>query len=206
MTKVVVLDEQSFYLDASHQASQRQTMKLRLGGSVLVLFTMPRCRGCNAFKPLFRQLAANDPHLSFAEADLSFLKNVVSLSRASTTPLQSVPTLILYSEGLPRAKFKGNMNLPSVESFLAKGLNAVAATRGGRPPPRPPYPVSHGGAAPRGGPPVPGPPSRYGSTQNDQNVPYATLGNPEDDDDVCLLMPNGICPHNQPWSSEFKQV
>ena len=127
MSNLLVLDDQSFYLDSNRRSPS--TMKLRMGGPVVVLFfTMPRCRGCHAFKPLYSQLASSNARLTFATADLAVLKSVVNMSRASSTPLQSVPTLILYSDGLPRAKFKGNMNLNSVESFLAKGLTAITTS------------------------------------------------------------------------------
>ena len=40
----------------------------------------------------------------------------------------------------------------------------------------------------------------------DYMIERSWVGNPEEDDDSCLLMPNGICPYNQPWSSEFKTL
>lgn len=206
MSNIVNLDEQSFYLDTSGQGAQRQTLKLRMGRSVLVLFTMPRCRGCNAFKPKFQQLAANQAHLIFAIADLSILKNVVQLSRASSTPLQSVPTLILYADGTPRAKFKGSMNIASVESFLRKGLAAISSRRGA-PATGSPGPTGYRPQPPQQGSTLYGPANTRGGGEPAPNrQTYAALGNPEDEDDVCLLMPNGVCPHNQPWSSEFNQV
>lgn len=204
MSNLLVLDDQSFFLDSNRQgggAPSRTTMKLRIGGAVVVLFTMPRCRGCNAFKPTFAQLASSHTRLTFATADLAVLKSVVNISRASTTPLQSVPTLILYSDGVPRAKFKGNMNLSSVESFLAKGLTAISTSAASRHParrttlsnqPQPSQSMYSGG--------------KSGASSSPDTAPYAALGNPEEEDDTCLLLPNGICPYNQPWTQEFKRI
>jgi len=91
------------------------------------------------------------------------------------------------------------MQIPSVESFIAKGLGAIGAAP----------PMSSHSMAPSQQhtlitPPQPNPAQLSGSRQD--NSPYASLGNPEEDDDSCLLMPNGICPYNQPWSSEFKHL
>jgi len=194
MANVVQLDDQSFYLDSSAGGS-KPTLKLRMGGAVLVMFTMPKCRGCNTFKPKFFEIATTQGHINCALCDLSTVKNLVGKSRASTTPLQSVPTLILYAEGAPRAKFKGSMQIPSVESFIAKGLGAISVNQ-------PSYPVAQHHTLIT--PPQPPPPTKFSGSRQDK--PYASLGNPDEDDDSCLLMPNGICPYNQPWSSEFKHL
>lgn len=205
MANVVQLDDQSFFLDSSAGGS-KPTLKLRIGGAVLVMFTMPKCRGCNTFKPKFFEIASTHPRINFALCDLSNVKNLVGKSRASTTPLQSVPTLILYAEGVPRAKFKGSMQIPSVESFIAKGLGAISTNQPSYPAPR----SSHAMAPPSAqqhtliAPPQPNPTKFAGNRQD--NSSYASLGNPEEDDDSCLLMPHGICPYNQPWSSEFKHL
>ena len=211
MTNVVQLDDQSFYLDAS-SGGAKSTLKLRMGGAVLVMFTLPKCRGCNTFKPKFFEIAATQPSINFALCDLAAVKNLVGKSRASTTPLQSVPTVILYAEGAPRAKFKGTMNIPSVESFIAKGIRAITsnqtAYRGHLPQP------THSRVAPQHQQISPSQPNRLpqspmATSQKFSSVAqetYASLGNPEEDDDTCLLMPNGICPYNQPWSSEFKTL
>ena len=57
MANVVQLDDQSFYLDSS-TGGAKSTLKLRIGGAVLVMFTMPKCRGCNTFKPKFFEIAS----------------------------------------------------------------------------------------------------------------------------------------------------
>ena len=200
MTNVVKLDDQSFYLDVSSGGS-KPTLKLRMGGAVLVMFTMPKCKGCNTFKPKFFEIAVIQPNIHFALCDLSTVKILVGKSRASTTPLQSVPTLILYAEGASRAKFKGSMNIHSVSSFISKGIGAIAASQNAYR--VMPQATSHTLISP----PQPNMvnPSKVSPPRQD-NSPYASLGNPEKDDDNCLLMPNGICPYNQPWSSEFKYI
>jgi len=208
MANVVQLDDQSFYLDSS-TGGAKSTLKLRIGGAVLVMFTMPKCRGCNTFKPKFFEIASTHPRINFALCDLSDVKNLVAKSRASTTPLQSVPTLILYAEGIPRAKFKGAMQIPSVSSFISKGLGSISTNQ---PPPHPASRSAHSMAAPMPSaqqhtlitPPQHNP-AKFSGGHHDTS-PYASLGNPEEDDDSCLLMPNGICPYNQPWSSEFKHL
>ena len=199
MTNVVQLDDQSFFLDVSSGGS-KPTLKLRMGGAVLVMFTMPKCRGCNTFKPKFFEIAATHPSINFALCDLSTVKNLVGKSRASTTSLQSVPTLFLYADGAPRAKFKGSMNIPSVKSFISKGIGAITASQNSyRVMPQPTHQTL---ISP---PQMPtAMPSKI-SPPHHQDTSYAPLG-PEKDDDNCLLMPNGICPYNQPWSSEFKYI
>ena len=205
MTNVVQLDDQSFYLDAS-SGGAKSTLKLRMGGAVLVMFTLPKCRGCSTFKPKFFEMAAAQPSINFALCDLAVVKNLVGKSRTSSTPLQSVPTIILYAEGAPRAKFRGTMNIPSVASFIAKGIRAITANQTAYRNPIPQQPPQHqmGSSQATRQPQPPMTTSHKFSTGSQET--YASLGNPEEDDDSCLLMPNGICPYNQPWSSEFKTL
>ena len=206
MTNVVQLDDQSFYLDVSPRG-EKSTLKLRMGGAVLVMFTMPKCQGCNTFKPKLFEIAGVQPSINFALCDLSTVKNLVGKSRTSTTPLQSVPTLILYAEGSPRAKFKGSMNIPSVTSFISKGIRAITSSRN-----------LYNSHMPQPNPSMHSPPHNTRTNihrpniTNSQNFsnstqePYASLGNPEEKDEACLLMPGGVCPYNQTWSTEFKTL
>jgi len=100
----------------------RQTLNINAPGNVLVFFKMDGCPGCAAFEPIFYQLAGQERRVNYAVANLTNCREVISMSRSTTTPIQTVPFIILYVNGSPFAKYNGKKNIPALKSFVGKAL------------------------------------------------------------------------------------
>lgn len=212
----------------------RKTLNINLPGNVLVFFKMDGCKGCGAFEPLFYQLSREDQRASYAIVNLSNARNVINMSRATGTPIQAVPYILLYVNGSPLARYKGNKNLPSLKAFITKVLRHA-----------PPAQQSHQGFMPQqaqdghqrgmygnGGyshPPM-GPqqghagysqqaqhgkihmpeignaPNMQGVIKGGQTSQYAYLNDMEEEDEERLLLPGQVTPHNVPWESAYKKM
>jgi len=191
---------------------QRKALSLQMGGAVLVFFKMQSCQGCAAFEPIFNQLAAEDRRVGYAVIDIGVYRDVVGMSRQTTTPIQTVPTIILYIEGRPHAKPK-KKDIMSLRSFLSGALSKAppqAAAAASRPSQQPFMPNQQ----------YPQPQQKYYQPEMDGRMPsmkgvrgggngqsmYAQLNQADEDDDMKMLIPEQITPHNKPWDSGYRKM
>jgi len=213
---------------------QRKTMNISLSGNVLVLFVMPECKGCQAVEPIFRQLANIEHRVAYAICNLGNARDVISMSHQTKTQIQKVPCIILYVDGRPHARFKGEKNIPALRSFCSRALAAAPPAQ------QQDFVQQQGnmyGGGGQGGysqqPPVSQMPPQYQRQQQGQgqgkdkfwmpelgktptmtgalrnagsNTQYAYLGTVDDEDEDKLLVPNQVIPHNEPWMSQYKKI
>nr|QBK86684.1 MAG: thioredoxin [Marseillevirus LCMAC103] len=224
MSGVTRLDGSSFYVTPAGNG-RKGVLNLRAAGEVLVLFTLPGCPGCRTFYPKFAQLAGGASRVKFATIDLKGAPNLVRESRKTTTEIKAVPTQILYVNGRPHAKFKGEFTAQSTSNFINKALAAYKPPQQRHPTTRAPEgqfhtqpqggaqgagtmygpgPMSGGGAY--NAPDIRGVPSMARRMQGFPESQYGLLGNPNDPDEHTLALGGDVRPHNQPWSSEFKSL
>lgn len=173
--------------------NQRKGLHIRLPGFVFVMFKMPQCPGCKAIAPVMAQLATEDRRVSYAMVDISVHKDVVRMSRQTVTPIQAVPTLILYSEGRPVAKVKNKKDIASLRAFLTDAMSKESQ----RAPQQQPQP--HQSYQPQGQ----GQSARSQPSGGKVYYPegYRDIGGIECEGDQCMLIPEQIHPHNKPWET-----
>jgi hypothetical protein len=102
---------------------QRKTMNITLPGNVLVFYKMQDCKGCRAVEPIFHQLASVEHKVQYAICDLTNARDIIAMSHQTKTQIQKVPHIILYCNHRPHARFRGDKNIPSLRSFIAKALS-----------------------------------------------------------------------------------
>ncbi len=211
------LTTQNFHL----VGRQRKTLNINLQGNVLVFFKMQGCVGCNAFEPVFYQLAGIEKRINYGMVDLTPNRNVINMSRQTNTPIQAVPSLIFYINGRPHAKYNGKKNIQALRGFIAKALQSA-----------PPPVVHQGGGADRGShqsdafmPRQGYQPQQYPGSQPKVHMPeglkspsmqgivkgggrsnYAYLNPVDEEDEEKLEMPEHVTPHNMPWESGYKKI
>jgi len=106
-----------------------KSLNINIPGNVLVFFKMDGCHGCSAFEPVFYQLAGEERRASCAIANLSQCRDVIAMSRSTTTPIQAVPYIVLYVSGNPIAKYTGKKTIPSLQNFLNQALPPPSQTQ-----------------------------------------------------------------------------
>lgn len=193
------------------QNGGHNVMTINRRGYTLVFFKMTNCAGCDAFAPVFSELSVTAPGIDhFVSANVSAYRNIVSMSRNTKTPIQTVPLIILYIDGEPYAKYTGKRTLPDVLSFITKNVKAKSHGFMQNP--------AHLAQAP----PQPQQRGMYGQSQYNHPVmhpdmqgvrqpsrpqqQYAHMGEPEDEDEEKLLVPNQVTPHNVPWEGNYRRM
>lgn len=197
--------------------TKQKILAINVPGNVLVFFKMQKDNYCAEFEPIFASLARKEKRVNFAVLNITENREVVISSRDTNTPITAVPVIILYINGRPHAKFNGTKNIPSIQNFITKALQASSASSA--PPPRHQQfmpPPSNGrvrqelddhqqgvngkawvpdiGAAPSMKGIIKGAGGRSG---------YAQGMNVEDEDEPRLMIPDTVIPHNAPWEADF---
>lgn len=168
-------------------------------GSTLVFFKMDGCAGCKQFDPLFRELPMRTQKINnYSTINVSVYRDVISMSRKSSTSIQTVPLIILYFGGIPYAKYTGTKTLPNLLSFIDKSIEAKSASQSFvHQPPSQTYgrePYNQQEHKPQG--------RQIGGEQR-----YASIGNDvEDEDEDRLKIPGDVIPHNVPWEGGYRKM
>lgn len=185
--------------------SKQKTLGINARGNVLVYFKMNRDPNCEEFDPIFSKLTYQEQRVTHAVLDVTQHREVVQTSRDTTTPITAVPVLILYMNGRPLAKFSGNKNIPSIQGFITKALQASMQTQAQ--PSQTFMPQQAPSQSSRGGktyaPDIGAAPSMKGIIKGAGRGGYANGNNVEDDDEPRLMIPDNVIPHNAPWEAEM---
>lgn len=211
----------------------QKAMMINVPGVMLVLFEQNGCNSCAAFKPIFAQLANAETRISYGIINVSQFRDVIVMSRDTTTPIQGTPTLILYISGRPHTRFNGAKNLNSVREFINKSLQEVPPSAGHSTYARSPEPAPtnmYGGfAAPPAAIPVGAPAQgsagfatartaqasnrtwqpEIGNAPSLQNMlkgSAAKSPSMDDDDEQTLMTPVTVTPYNSPWDNEYARL
>jgi thioredoxin-like negative regulator of GroEL len=193
------LTAQNFHL----VGQQKQSLHINFGGNVLVFFKSQGCNMCAAFEPIFYQFAAQENRVTMAVVDLTYNRNIVHLSRGTTTPIEGTPRLILYVQGRPHALFKGERNLHSLITFISGALQTIADRQVSTfVPYQPPYNGGISAVNPvvsTGFQDYNNQPGMYQDTPGSGLVEQCNM-----DTGQCVMIPKHIIPHNMPWEAEKK--
>lgn len=218
MSSITFLNSHNFVVAGTRQ----KTLGINIQGNIFVFFKMDGCKNCAQFEPIFAQLAKQEDRVTCALLNITQNREVVMWARETSTPITSVPILILYVDGRPHAKFNGTKNIPSIRKFITNALSADSSRASQQQfMPQHQQPAAHnmspnmyGGARPpQGGqagsfapgksymPEIGSAPSMKGIIKG-----YAAGNNVEDDEDARLVIPDTVIPHNTPWEAEINEV
>lgn len=110
------------------QGSKGPILCNNIQGMCLVFFYSKKCVHCQNFLPAFKTLPHQVPGCMFAEANVT-IKNqaLIQMSRATVTPIEFVPLMILYVNGKPFMKYQGPRSLPDIIRFIIEVSDRISA-------------------------------------------------------------------------------
>lgn len=191
-------------------SGSKRTLDIDVGGKILLFIKMDGCPGCSSFYPIFQELSKLDKRVNYVIFDITNPSNkqVVAMSRESTTPIESVPLILIYNDGSPVAKYKGKKTFEGVQGFITAILKVIESA------PSKPQQRSF----------MQDTPSQYnystynqpseskvympetGSSAQSKYQKQNTNLSEIDDDEDYLLVPDEITPYNTPWKSDYKKM
>ncbi len=122
------------HLTADHfgiSGHRQPALVLKLQGIYLVFFCSPASPNHPPTEKIFRELSQTEGRIKYGMLDVSKYREVVALSKGTTTPIQSIPVFILYFQGTPHVKYSGAINVRSLQTFVGQVLENVSRQQGG---------------------------------------------------------------------------
>lgn len=186
----------------ARKIGDKSYLTLQLPGKTVVFFKSSGCNICTKFSPIFAEISRTHQNfkgdqLIFGYLDVStgYNKNIVGIAKMTTSPIQSVPTIMFFLDGTPIAKLvlNGSSDAETIRGFLHRAYDdAVIRERGSRQqtvPFRQPYQQ-------------PQMPQYHPSQQQPHSQQRPSFAEVESDDGNKLIVPPAMIPHNNPWMSE----
>lgn len=194
-------------------------LKLNIPGNVVVMFSGLKCGACKAFDPHYREYSLRRPDIQFTTLVVEYNRNIVQLASGTTTEIRRTPTLIIFSNGSPRAIYnQQTLNAPAFDNFVNSVIQQLQQqaraqstfipqqqqnmyteeTHSGAntynnnaymPDSQPSRTAMNVASAGRSGSSV-------------ANTLHPSMQQCEDDPDKCLI-PSNIIPHNMPWEASL---
>lgn len=208
MNSITFLDSSNFVLIGT----QNKLLGVTISDPFLVFFKMKSSEPCRIFEPIFSELSTIDKRVSYGILDVERYKNVVAQSRSTSTPITSVPLVILYLGGRPHAKYNGSKNVASMQTFITEMFKTQLPPKSFQAPNTGMYggPAQPNMAQVQGKnknmPDIGRAPSMKGVLKGSQNpAGYSSGGNyVEDEEHPRLMIPDSVTPWNAPWEAELQ--
>ncbi len=93
-------------------------MKTNIRGYSLVFFYAPTCTHSQRRMPIFRELTKRMGGAQFSVLDVTKNMSVVNMSQGTTMPIECVPLIALYSDGIPQMIYTGRANIDDLLTFV----------------------------------------------------------------------------------------
>lgn len=171
------------------QSGRKILLSLKVPNIVLVLFRMDGDKNCAMFDPIFKSFASRDRRvkcciMTIGKDSRDFMRN----ARNTTSPIESVPSLLLFCNSYPKAKIKPFPSPDQLSLNITKVLDQLEEA-----------------------PSQPQQSFQSSSSRREENKTFMPEGLAQqtipqgyaDDSDESLVMPKGIIPYNTPWESHF---
>jgi len=115
--------------DSNFSAPGGRSMRINIPGLVFVMFMTPSCPHCKKLQPLMEELSRRELRVKFAYANVGQFRRITGMSQTTNTPIKVVPTLMLYNNSNPFARYKGKQDIQSIAAFLNQMVNKLGASR-----------------------------------------------------------------------------
>jgi hypothetical protein len=101
----------------------RQTKKgialtTRIKGNCLILYYTNECNFCKPILENFRYLVRGRLPCTFGIMNLTNNMDVVALSKRTQNPIEYVPLVVFYVDGMPLLEYTGEKDIDSITKFI----------------------------------------------------------------------------------------
>lgn len=155
-----------------------RVLKVKKPGPMLLCYISSGKPGAQEMLSILSSISKNIPNVLFGVCDLAVCRSIITDSRQSTTPIQSVPTLIFYIDGMPYNRYTGRKLPKDIHEYLVAIVASTSNTAF-----------------------VPSKKSKgSGSSHNQKadNLPKIQM-----DPEKKLMLPEGVIPHNLRWREDI---
>jgi thioredoxin-like negative regulator of GroEL len=114
---LLILEEEDFELvDTGKVTHLTHTIE---GKFSIVMFYTDECDQCRIVKPILLSLVGNSTiQVCMVNVYDQDSTNIIQLSQKTTTPLQHVPFIVFYVNGIPFKRFDGSYTLSDFQTFV----------------------------------------------------------------------------------------
>ena len=95
-----------------------QIMCTNIPGFSLILFYSTQCKFCKNLIPLFKQIPKSVGGCKFGMINVSNNKECIIRSRQTIAPINVVPYILLYIDGKPYMRYKGDHDISKIANFV----------------------------------------------------------------------------------------
>lgn len=115
MSSLLFLTYQDFVINYTNGVNMLCT---QMPGFSFVLFYSPLCHHCKIVLPEFKQLSNMINGCQFGIVNINQNGYLIEVSHKTVTPIQFVPLMMMYFNGVPIVKYTGELNLRSLNEFV----------------------------------------------------------------------------------------
>lgn len=115
MSGILYLNVNDFKL---HNTKNGVLMGCGIRGISLILIYSKQCPHCSRLLPIFKQLPGTLEGCQFGLIDVTHDRRIISMSTKSIAPVAHVPYILLYINGMPFMKYKGDNTADSIRQFV----------------------------------------------------------------------------------------
>lgn len=114
-----------YYLSADEFSVENGRLAIALPGTALVMYTTKTCMHCIKFIPEYKMLPKRMTGITIAICDLDDNRGISRMSQTTLTPIDKVPKIILYVNGLPKAVYSGVRNNNEIIKFIQEVMSTL---------------------------------------------------------------------------------
>lgn len=107
------------------EGSKGELLCHNIKGISLILFYSTQCPHCHTFIPCFKRLGGTIGGCQFGMINISKNREVVMMSKKTIAPIEYVPYVVLYVNGIPFMRYDGPQDEREIRNFVTDVANQL---------------------------------------------------------------------------------
>lgn len=125
-SRIVFLSQNDFRLDQNNNLGLTNNRTMYS----LIMFSSNKCQHCGMMFDVFANISSRIQNFTFGivKLDEPGSRELVNMSKNSTIPIEYVPLVVFYSNGVPKMIYSGPPDLNSIMEFIQSMLSSSSQT------------------------------------------------------------------------------